>query len=118
MKYTATVLLLADRRRSPAAKFLRDSGFRLLTTFTPDHAVALCVNSNDIRVAVLDQEHFVTTDNWSVAQSLKMVRRNMCVVLVARGKIVGHTLPEGVDAIVAERDGASLAKGINKLLDR
>jgi len=118
MKYTATVLLLADRRRSPAAKFLRDSGFRLLTTFTPDHAVALCVNSNDIRVVVLDQEHFVTTDNWSVAQSLKMVRRNMCVVLVARGKIVGHTLPEGVDAIVAERDGASLTKAIKKLLDR
>lgn len=118
MKNAATVLLLADRRRSQAAKILRDSGYRLLTTFTPDHAVALCVNSNDIRVAVLDQEHFVTTDGWSVAQSLKMVRRNMCVVLVARGKIMGHSLPEGVDAIVIDRDAPALTKAIKKLLDR
>ena len=118
MKYLATVLLLADRRRSQAAKILRDSGYRLLTTFTPDHAVALCVNSNDVRVAVLDQEHFVTTDGWSVAQSLKMVRRNMSVVLVVRGKLMGHGLPEGVDAIVAERDSTALSKAIKRLLDR
>ena len=109
------MLLLADRRNSQTARILKGSGYRLMMTFTPDHAVAICVN-NPIDAVVLDQEHFVQTEGWSVAQSIKMIRHRICVFLVVRGKIVGHTLPAGVDAIVPESDPPALIAIIRQLL--
>jgi hypothetical protein len=109
------VLLLADRRQSQTAIVVRRTGYRLMTTFTPDHAVALCVN-NDIDAVVLDQAHFVVTDNWSVAQSIKLIKPRICVVLIAHGKIVSRELPAGIDAIVGDGDSASLIDTLKKLL--
>lgn len=86
-----------------------------MTSFTPDHAVALCVN-NPVHAVVLDQAHFVVTDNWSVAQSLKMIKARMCVLLIVRGRIVGKDLPDGVDAIIPEGDTQSLLKTLQELL--
>jgi len=83
-------------------------------TFTPDHAVALCVN-NDIDAVVLDQEHFVVTENWSVAQSIKMIKPRICVILIVHGKIVSEELPEGIDAIVNHGDIDSLVKTLKNL---
>ena len=102
-----TIVLLADRRHSQTAKALKGSGYRLVTTFTPDHAVAICVN-NPVDAVILDQEHFIQTEGWSVAQSLKLIRRNLCVILVVRGKIVGSDLPNGVDAVVPDHDSQAL----------
>lgn len=102
-----TIVLLADRRHSQTAKTLKGLGYRLVTTFTPDHAVAICVN-NPVDAVILDQEHFVQTEGWSVAQSLKLIRRNLCVILVVRGKIVGSDLPNGVDAVVPDHDSQAL----------
>jgi len=112
---SATVLLLADRRSSQTAKTLKNSGYRLMTTFTPDHAVAICVN-NPVEAVVLDQEHFVETEGWSVAQSLKMIRNNVCVILIVRGKMVGNKLPIGVDAVVQEHDAQGLVASLKNLL--
>ena len=112
---SATILLLADRRHSQAARVLKGAGYRLMTTFTPDHAVAICVN-NPVDAVILDQEHFVQTEGWSVAQSLKMIRNSLCVVLVVRGKIVGHDLPAGVDLVVADHDPQSLVDSLKNLL--
>jgi DNA-binding response OmpR family regulator len=111
----ATIVLLADRRQSQTAKALKGSGYRVVTTFTPDHAVAMCVN-NTVHAVILDQEHFIQTDGWSVAQSLKMIRNKICVVLVVRGKIVARQLPTGVDAVVPEHDGAALLATLRHLL--
>lgn len=102
-----TIVLLADRRHSQTAKALKGLGYRLVTTFTPDHAVAICVN-NPVDAVILDQEHFIQTEGWSVAQSLKLIRRNLCVILVVRGKIVGSDLPNGVDAVVPDHDSQAL----------
>lgn len=113
--HSPTVLLLADRRNSQTAKVLKAHSYRVMTTFTPDHAVAMCVN-NPIDAVVLDQQHFVQTEGWSVAQSVKMVRSNVCVVLVVRGKTMAKTLPTGVDAVVAESDTESLVATIKHLL--
>jgi DNA-binding response OmpR family regulator len=111
----ATVLLLADRRSSQTARALKGSGYRVMTTFTPDHAVAICVN-NQINAVILDQEHFIETEGWSVAKSLKMIRNNVCIILVVRGKMVGYTLPAGVDAVVAEHDSQTLLAALKNLL--
>ena len=86
-----------------------------MTSFTPDHAVALCVN-NPVHAVVLDQAHFVVTDSWSVAQSLKMIKARMCVLLIVRGSIVGKDLPDGVDAVIPEGDTQSLLKTLQELL--
>ena len=110
-----TILLLADRRRSSTARALKGSGYRVMTTFTPDHAVAICVN-NTVDAVVLDQEHFVQTEGWSVAQSLKMIRNSLCVILVVRGMIVANVLPSGVDAMVEESDPQELLASLNHLL--
>jgi DNA-binding response OmpR family regulator len=112
---SVTVVLLADRRQSQTAKALKGSGYRVVTTFTPDHAVAMCVN-NPVHAVILDQEHFIQTDGWSVAQSLKMIRNKLCVVLVVRGRIVARELPAGVDALVPEHDGAALLATLRELL--
>jgi DNA-binding response OmpR family regulator len=108
-----TILLLVDRRQSHTARMLKSSGYNLITTFTPDHAVAICVN-NRVDAVVLDQQHFVETEGWSVAKSLKMIRANVCVILVVRGRLVTDEQPDGVDAIVAEHDDV----GLMALLDR
>jgi hypothetical protein len=110
-----SILLLADRRQNQTAKALKTAGYRLMTAFTPDHAVALCVNNNFL-AAVLDQEHFIVTGDWSVAQSIKMIKPSLCVVLVVRGRILGHDLPEGVDAVVPERDTVALLGTLKRIL--
>src|ERR1041384_1082512 len=112
---SATVLLLAERRSSQTAKTLKNSGYRVMTTFTPDHAVAICVN-NSVDAVVLDQQHFAETEGWSVAQSLKMIRNKVCVVLVVRGRVVGSKLPMGVDALVPEHDSQALLASLKNLL--
>ncbi len=112
---THTILLLADRRHSETAKTLKGYGYKVMTTYTPDHAVAICVN-NRVDAVILDQEHFVQTEGWSVAQSLKMIRHNICVVLVVRGKIVAKVLPEGVDFVVPEQNMTALTNALKQAL--
>lgn len=111
----ATVLVVADRRQSETSRALRAAGYQLMTSFTADHAVALCVNNNVVAV-VLDQEHFVVTDNWSVAQSLKMIKARICIILMVRGKILGRDLPPGVDAVIPEGDTKNLMRKLEELL--
>jgi PleD family two-component response regulator len=112
---TSQLVLLADRRNSQTEKALKGLGYRLVTTFTPDHAVAICVN-NPVDAVILDQEHFIQTEGWSVAQSLKMIRRNLCVLLVVRGKLVGGDLPDGVDAVVRDDDAQALTATLKQML--
>ena len=114
MNYTGTILLLADRRRSHTDKALRAAGYRVMLSFTPDHAVAVCVG-NQVDAVVLDQEHFVVTQNWSVAQSLKMIKPRICVVLMVRGKIVRMDLPPGIDALIADGDIKGLLTKLKEL---
>jgi hypothetical protein len=110
-----TVLLLADRRQSNTHRILRTSGYNVLLSFTPDHAVALCVN-HAMDAVVLDQEHFVVTDDWSVAQSVKLIKPRTRVVLMVRGRILGKKLPPGIDAMIAEGDTQALLKALKQIL--
>lgn len=75
----------------------------MIETFTTDQAVALCV-SNKIDAVVLDQEFFVETDGWSIAQSIKLVKPRICVVLATRARALNDRLPKGVDAMVTHND--------------
>jgi PleD family two-component response regulator len=69
--------------------------YEVLSASTPEQAVAVCV-SNQISAVVLDSE-FSTEAGWSAAQTLKMVNRNLRVMLLL--KSADGTVPSGVDAV-------------------
>jgi DNA-binding response OmpR family regulator len=112
---SATIVLLADRKQSQTAKTLKGAGYQLMTIYSPDHAVAICVD-NPVDMVILDQEHFIQIEGWSVARSLKMIRQKVCIVLVVRGKIVGTEPPDGVDAVVPDHDALALTATVKHLL--
>lgn len=112
-----TVLLLTDRRRSGIKRHLTNAGYLVAETFTPDQAVAICVNS-PVDVVVLDQSYFVETDGWSVAQSLKAVKATVCIVLVISVEKFNEELPQGVDAMVTGGDAAELLACLSRLVSR
>jgi DNA-binding response OmpR family regulator len=84
-KAIGTVLVLAERRNSRLSDHLRSRGYEVLETFTTDHAVAVATN-NPVDVVVLDQDCFIETDGWSVAQSLKVAKAGICVLLATRAQ--------------------------------
>lgn len=109
-------MCVVDRRRNPVARLLRQAGFTVVETFTTDLAVALCV-SNQIDCVVLDQDFFVETEGWSVAQSLKMVRPTTCVLLVSRALGLKDKLPKAVDAVLSARQPREVVEVIRRLLN-
>ena len=110
-----TILLLVDRRTSVLKRYLVENGFRVAESYTTDRAVAICVN-NSIDAAVIDQDCFVETDGWSVAQSLKAVKSNLCVVLVSPATMVRKALPQGIDAVVSANNPEAVLAEIRRLL--
>ena len=110
-----TVLLLADRRSSALKKAFRKAGFLVLETFTTDHAIAVCVN-NRVDAVVLDQNWFIETEGWSVAQSVKAVKPNLFVLLILETEKLSAPVPEGVDAMLPARDPARVVARIVDLI--
>lgn len=94
-----TVLCVVDRRNSRTLRAIERIGLQVLTTYSGDHAVALCVNQ-PVEAVVLEQSLFIEVEGWSVAQSIKMVRPRTCVVLVTDSALVSQAMPDGVDAVV------------------
>ena len=111
-----SVLLVADRKSSQTARFLKRAGYDVVATFTVDHAVALCVNRDYVAV-VLDHALFIEVDNWNVAQSLKLVRPRLQVILVNRGTppLDGKS-PKGVDGQIPQRQLSKLPDLLRRLL--
>lgn len=112
-----TVLLLLDRRGSNLIrKRLITAQYGVVETFTTDHAVAVCAN-NPVDAVILDQDLFIETGGWSVAQSLKAVKAHLCVLLVTNAERVAKKLPKGVDAMI-DRDPEAVLVELNRLLRR
>lgn len=86
--------------------------YEVLSSTTPEQAVAVCV-SNNLAAVVLDSE-FSTENGWSAAQTFKMIKPHLPVVLLGHNH--HQQLPHGVDA-VASTYSAILHK-LNALLNR
>lgn len=69
--------------------------YEVLSASTPEDAVAVCL-SNHISAVVLDSE-FSTEAGWSAAQTLKMVKPQLPVMLLLKSG--NGTVPSGVDAV-------------------
>ena len=113
-KILGTVLVLAERRKSKLTHHLRGCGYHVLETFTTDHAVAVAVN-NPVDVVVLHHDCFVETDGWSVAQSLKVAKQGICVLLATRAQRISKRIPEGVDAVVSAAEPDAILKHVKRL---
>lgn len=109
-----TVVCLVDRRRNALSRGLRKAGITVIETFTTDQTVAVCV-SNRVDSVVLDQEFFVEVDGWSVAQSIKLVKPTICVVLATRAKLLTEKAPRGVDAVVESSNVAAAIDTVRQL---
>ena len=86
--------------------------YEVLAASTPEQAVAVCV-SNNLAAVVLGSE-FSTETGWSAAQTFKMVKPRLPVVLLGDD----HQLqpPHGVDAIASTY--FAIQQQLNALLNR
>lgn len=85
--------------------------YEVLSATSPEQAVAVCV-ANNLAAVVLDSE-FSTEAGWSAAQTFKMVKPHLPVVLLGHNH---HQPPHGVDAIVTNYSG--IQRKLNELLNR
>jgi hypothetical protein len=77
---------------------LKHSDLRVVSAITREQAVAICV-AEIISLAIVDCDS-MPDHQWSVAQSLKMVRPALPVVLLE--KVEGRlNMPECIDAVIA-----------------
>ncbi len=110
-----TVVCLVDRRRNARTRALRRAGFNVLESFTTDQTVAICVN-NAVDCVLLDQEFFLEVDGWSVAQSIKLIKANLCVVLISRAPNLTEAMPRGVDEVIRYDEPQKVAEVIRRLV--
>ena len=115
MSERATVLCLVDRRRAHLTNAVEVAGYRVLEALTTDHAVALCAQ-RAVDAALLDQGVYTETADWSVAQSMKLVRPSVFVVLMTRATLIGPALPKGVDAVVSRRGSKAAVEVLDKFV--
>ena len=92
----------------------RYSRLHVLSAATRDKGVAICV-AEVIAVAVLDGES-IRGEECSVAQSLKMVRPNLPIILLEERERLSN-LPEGIDAVVPLGATEKLLRKIEELLN-
>jgi DNA-binding NtrC family response regulator len=86
--------------------------YEVVSASTPEQAVAVCV-SNNLAAVVLDSE-FSTETGWSAAQTFKMVKPHLPVVLLGRNH--QHQPPHGVDAVAP--NFSAIQRKLNELLNR
>lgn len=86
----------------------------MLTASTPDQALAICV-AQLVDAAIVDGKALRGHD-WSVVKSLKMVKRNLPVILVEERKPGRATIPKEVDAIVEAGAADELITKLKTLL--
>jgi DNA-binding response OmpR family regulator len=85
--------------------------FEVIPASSPEEAVAFCA-ANEVTAIVLDSE-FITEDGWTIAQSFRMVKPRLPIVLVKSG--ADRQVPPQVDAIASSVD---LVLGTLKILLR
>ena len=95
---------------------IRESGYSLLLAFTPDHAVAACVNS-EFAAVVLDAE-LVRGEGEALAEALKLIRAKLPILLIDHREDPTRkdVLPKGVDAVVIDSSPAAVLAELKALL--
>ncbi len=109
----AAIVCLTDRRGTHICSALSDAGHHVYTAYTADLVVCLCVQ-HYVDVAVLEQDLFIETNGWSIAQSIKAVRPSVRVILVTDAEMLTSTLPTGVDTVIHSDDLKGLVQAVEQ----
>jgi DNA-binding response OmpR family regulator len=97
-------------------KALKAYSFDLLGAFTADQGVAICV-SQWIAAAILEAD-MIRAQDWSVLQTLKMIRPNLPILLLdERRRDRGDLPPEGVDSLVSKTSMSDLVCKLKLILE-
>ena len=114
MAAKATVICLLDRRNNSLCRRVRANGFEVIEVFAPDKAVALSV-SREVSAVVMDEMFCVVREGWSIAQSLKLVRPAMCILLLTNSRFNKARTPSGIDAMVPRSQPAQVIACLMKM---
>lgn len=109
------LILLLIKTHSPfLVASLGRSGYAVSQARSPDHLVALCL-SNPVDAVIVDICQLGEIEGWSVAQSIKMAKPSLPVILLFHGPIPeGIELPAAVDALASDADLPSLVTILDK----
>jgi len=111
-----TILLLLDMHSAFIERLLRQYGYPVALTNSPQHTVAVCM-SNPVSAVVIDQCLLGNAEGWSLPQSIKMVKAGIPVILLCHGPIPENVeLPAAVDEIISDSDLQSLLAALKRLL--
>lgn len=101
---SSLILLFTSGSHERLESLLEREGFTVVVPSTADQAVAICLH-NRVIAAILDQTSLEEADDWTLAQSLKMVSANTPVLLMVAGDIDElQKLPEGVDCVASDQN--------------
>jgi hypothetical protein len=62
-----------------------------------------------VEAIVIDECLLASVDGWSVAQSVKMVKPSIPVILLCHGPLTSASLPDSVDCLASDADVQQLA---------
>lgn len=115
LRNRGSLILLLLKTHSPfLVGFLQKNGYAVSEADSPDHLVALCM-SNPATAVIVDICQLGEIEGWSVAQSIKMVKSSLTVILLCHGAIPEKVeLPTGVDALTSDSD----LEGLLRILGR
>jgi CheY-like chemotaxis protein len=95
--------LLCIHRDPPQLRLLRDQGYELTTATSGSEALEVCI-SRPVDAVVLEHDlSFV--DGASVADTIKQVRPDMPIILIAEHTELPASALKSIDALVAKSDG-------------
>ena len=112
----AIILLILGGRYEGLEQVLRKRGYTVVVPSTADQAVALCLH-NPIAVTLIDRESLAEDEDWSLAQSLKMVAPHTPVLLLVKGKVAKREgIPVGIDWIISDKEPAHVLGAVKRFV--
>lgn len=113
---SSLILLFVNGNHDRLESLLHAEGYTVVVPSTADQAVAICLH-NRIIAAIIDETSLEEDDDWSLAQSLKMVSANTPVVLMVDGAVdAEQPIPEGVDCVVSDKDPGRVMDWLRRYL--
>ena len=112
----AIILLALGGRYEGLEQVLRKRGYTVVVPSTADQAVALCLH-NPIAVTLIDRESLAQDEDWSLAQSLKMVAPHTPVLLLVKGRVPKREgIPVGIDWTVSDKEPAQVLGAVKRFV--
>lgn len=115
-KPATLLLLIVGGDYAGLESILSRKGYTVVVPSTADQAVAVCLH-NRMAAVLMDRKSLVEADDWSLAQSLKMVSPRTPIVLMVESSRLNHfDVPPGVDCVVSDEDGAKVFQALRQCI--